>query len=574
MRLISLGLVSLLWLTGCGGGDTNTATAASKAEQAPVIKWVSEGISLDALTEGQSLSIPYNIIDPDSSAFTIQVSLPDFPELALNIDQDNRQISFMTPFTDGDVTSSMIVYATDDTGLSSNDTLAFTIKESHNDRPTIAIRFEQERYLQEDEIVVLYALNADDPDGSNDTLVTTQAFYSEDPRICLPVCLPVPFTVVQYRGRYAATLTTTLTAPETQFWLFASTADPYGFTEDVASFFVEKKDNTAPRITVAVEQEIIHKFDPALFAYNLHIEDLDNAFEDISVIQTIYSDDPTGCRPICVPLSVTWLQYEDRHVASFTPTITQLDTPFWLDISATDGLNTTEKIIPFIVSESAPIAPTIDIVLEKTLILESEGLVLPYDLRIIDPDTAETDRSLTQTVYDEDPRTCRPICLPIPATWLQHNSRHALTLQTVLSEDTDFWLAVEVSDGTSDILSVAKFSAQQSLNTPPTLSITLESETVQQTDNVMLPYDLQLHDTDEVTVPVSLTQTVYRDNPAFCRPICVPISASWLLYNTRHVAVFSPVLTEQRTSFWLNVIASDGVNNVEQHIPFTVQKAP
>lgn len=559
-------------LSGCGSeGGVSTVESEPPVNHTPVVKWVTKDIDLDNLAENQVVTIPYNIVDPDSDEFTIKVELVDRNDVAIFVNEDEHLVSFTTPYIQTDVVDSLVVTVTDNSGLESQDSVTLTFKETINAAPTLNIVFEQETFKEDGGVLILYALNADDMDGDNAQLDITQTFYSENPNTCLPVCTPVDYSFVQHEGRYAATLNVELEKDLTQFWLHATAEDLGAEAEDVSSFWVERKAEQAPSIEVEIEQSVIHYADEMHFAFDLEVDDADS--EGVLVTKNIYMDDPATCRPICSPISSSWSNYKTRHVGTFSLDLSATDTPMWVNVHATDGTNETERHVPFTITKSPNRAPTIEMTLEKSTVLESEGIVIPYNLVIEDPDTPESELELTQALYMDDPTTCRPICEALQATWKQHDDRHVVSLDVVLEHDETFWLMATVTDGEYHAEDLASFIVRKSVNTPPVVDVTLEDDSVEEKGGrVAVKYNMTMTDSNPDDELV-LTQLIFDEDPSFCLPLCQPISASFYQDETKHAAEFTYDVVEPVTPFWLNIEVTDGVNTVEKIMPFTVSRA-
>lgn len=561
--------LSAITLFGCGGeGGVSTEESDVVAGHTPAVKWVTQNVDIDRLPENTTITLPYNIVDPDSDTFTVEAELTDHRDVDIYIDDTERTVTFTTPSVQADTTGELVITVTDDTGLQGQDTITLSVLETVNAAPTINVVFEQDTFREDDGVLVLYALNADDPDGDNDSLDITQTFYTDNPDTCLPVCTPITHTVVQHKGRYAATLDIELSDTITTLWLHATAEDLGTLSEDTASFNVEKSSDTLPGVDVTLEQSTIRYADPMHLAFNVDIED-DN--DNIQVVNTLYMDDPATCRPICEPVSSTWSNYKTRNVGTFSLSLSDEDTPMWLNVLVTDGISETERHFPFTITKSANQAPVVEITLEKTTIRESDGLIVPYNLSIVDEDTPDYDLTLTQAVYTDNPETCLPICDALQVTWRQHNNRHVAYLDIALEHDETFWLLSTVSDGQYETSDIATFSVIKSVDTPPDVNVTIKDDSAKEDGGtISVEYTIDIYDSNPDAI--SLSQLIYDEDPTFCLPLCQPLSASYYEDGNRHAAEFAYDMETPSVTFWLNTTVTDDVNEVETNTPFTVTR--
>ena len=555
-------------LVGCGGSDDVTTSPTDPVvNHAPATKLVTKDL-VQQWNENELVSIYYNVIDPDSTTFSVSAKLVNNSTVPIFVNQNERKLSFTTPYIQGDIVDSIAITVTDSTGLSSSDSLEFTIKESVNTVPTLNIVFEQEYYKETDVIQITYSLNADDVDGNNDDLVITQNFYNDNPETCRPVCQPIPYTILQHEGRYAATLETSLTENITQIWLHAEVEDFMSSATDSASFFVVKRQDAAPIIITDIEKDIIPYAEKMNFAFNLTVEDYDS--ESLSITKNIYSENPATCRPICQPVNVTWSNHKTRHVGSFTLSVKSENTPMWLNIVASDSVNETETNTYFSISREPNRPPTIEITLEKSTIFEKEGLVLPYSLLIQDLDHSRDELVITQKIYDGDPSSCLPLCNEVSAEWKEHNGRYVAILDATLEHDETFWLLSSVTDGEDEAQDIASFDVKKSVNSPPSVTLSLESNQIQESDPLLVRYSILV--SDEENDDIKISHAIYDDNPLFCLPVCRKINIETLESGSNFAAEFSYTLEKPITEFWLTTEISDGVNKVDKSTTFYVNR--
>jgi hypothetical protein len=579
MRISRL-IFATLWfslLASCGGSEEKTTrTIEVPDKQSPVVKWVLNDIDITSVGENQTLTIPYNIVDPDSTNFNVKANLTTQTETVVFVDENNSEVTFTSPYIQGDTPDTLTISVVDESNLSSSDSVEITFKETINAAPTLDITFERSVFPEQDTITLLYALHANDEDSDNSELVITQDFYTEDPSVCLPVCLPVSYTVVEYQGRYAATLDLELTQENTEIWLKATAEDFKELTEDISSTLVRKKDDFGPQIIIEEEREVVPYEENMEFAFTQYVDDADTASSNISVTQSIFDEDPIDCRPSCKPISATWESYEDRHVGYFSyPNASDVaPTPLWLSVKANDGEFETEELLQFHVSRLPNKPPTITLALETTEIKESEGLILPYTMIVDDVDNSQEEIEISQTIFLDNPATCRPICDPVSATWRQFNNRYAAYVNVVLEHDERLWLLVSADDGEYQVEKAAEFNARKSINTPPRISLVLDTDSIKNDDGqVTVRYNMQITD-DEANSELTVTQTLYDEDPTFCLPLCNAISADYSQEDERNAITFSYSFEQPRTTFYLLVEVSDADNTASELMSFSVSQIP